>query len=195
MEQKQPHDAVGMPEEIQQFERERRARERRIREAEEEHAATLRREYEKAKTVDVIEDLHHDRSYRHYEDISDQHRRNKYLDHQTDVTIKTEAALVDNSLKMHGASVDGAIQWQRHNNHMAMGVNAAHVQRDIKMQRHAVDVTIGREAAQLNRSIAIQHHNDGMAMASQQRGAQLAHMRNEHRHVMQQRKDHGMLNQ
>ncbi|KAK3501404.1 hypothetical protein B0T13DRAFT_198033 [Neurospora crassa] len=194
MEQKQPHDAVGMPEEIQQFERERRARERRIREAEEEHAATLRREYEKAKTVDVIEDLHHNRSYRHYEDISDQHRRNKYLDHHTDVTIKTEAALVDNSLKMHGASVDNAIQWQRHNNHMAMGVNAAHVQRDIQMQRHAVDMTIGRDAAQLNRSIAIRHHNDGMIMASQQRGAQLAHMRHEHHQVIQQRKDHGVIN-
>ena len=194
MEQKQPHDAVGMPEEIQQFERERRARERRIREQEEEHAAALRREFEKAKTVDVIEDLHHDRSYRHYENISDQHRRNKYLDHQTEITIKTEAALVDNSLKLQGANVDGTIQWQHHNNHMVMGVNAAHVQRDIRIQRHAVDMNIGREAAHLNRSIAIQHHNDGMVMASQQRGTALAHMRHEHRQVMQQRKDHGMLN-
>lgn len=194
MEQKQPHDAVGMPEEIQQFERERRARERRIREQEEEHAAALRREFEKAKTVDVIEDLHHDRSYRHYEHISDQHRRNKYLDHQTELTIKTEAALVDNSLKVQTASVDGQIQWQAHNNHLAMGVAAATVQRDMRAQRHHLDLQIGAEAAQLNRSIALQHHADGMAIASQQRGAALAHMRQEHHQVMQQRKDHGMLN-
>ena len=146
IEERQPHDAVGMPDEIREYERERRARERRNRDAEEEHAAFLRREAEKALNVDQIEDMHHGRGVRHRYEVSEQQRRLRRLEHDDVLVMKAEEHINDSDLKVDGAQVDSAIKWQRHNDELAMTtqkkINDANLESGVKWLRHNDDSVI-----------------------------------------------------
>ncbi|KAK0635986.1 hypothetical protein B0T17DRAFT_650881 [Bombardia bombarda] len=116
----QPMDAVGLPEEIKEYERERQAWERRNRQAEEEHTNYLRRETEKAYTVDHIEDLHHNRSVRHNDDLTVQQLSHMRLGHNQVLTMTTEQHLNKSLIKAEEAQLDSSIRRLHHNDELSM---------------------------------------------------------------------------
>ncbi|AEO63045.1 uncharacterized protein THITE_40294 [Thermothielavioides terrestris NRRL 8126] len=120
MEETQPPDAVGLPEEIREYERERRARERQNRLMEEEHANTIRREREKAIALAQLEDDKHYRTLQHREDVSQQQRRHRGLDHHQAILMAAEKHHNDSQIKLSQAAVNSTIRWQRHNDDIAM---------------------------------------------------------------------------
>jgi hypothetical protein len=120
MEETQPSDAVGLPEEIREFERERRARERQKRLQEEEHAATLRREREKAQTYLQLRDEEHSMTLRQSDELSQQQRRHRGLDHQQSLQLKAEAHHVNAEIRTSEANLHSSIRWQRHADDLAM---------------------------------------------------------------------------
>ncbi|KAK4164315.1 hypothetical protein QBC43DRAFT_49554 [Cladorrhinum sp. PSN259] len=120
MEEEQPVDAVGLPEEIREYERERRLWEQHNRRVEEIHANEIRRETEKAHAVAHIEDLTHSRSLRHREEASQQQRRHRGLDHQQAIMTKAVTHHNDSNIRVSEANVNSRVRWQRHNDDMAM---------------------------------------------------------------------------
>ncbi|KAK3370569.1 hypothetical protein B0H63DRAFT_552646 [Podospora didyma] len=130
LEETQPSDAVGLPEEILEFERERRARERRIQQMEEEHAVHLRRELEKARNLGHIEDEHHGRDIRHREELTRQQLRLRGLEHNQVIIMKSEMHHNDVQIKTSEANLHSGIRWQHHNDDMSM----ISQKRDAKMQ-------------------------------------------------------------
>ncbi|KAK3984415.1 hypothetical protein QBC44DRAFT_337035 [Cladorrhinum sp. PSN332] len=120
MEETQPSDAVGLPEEIREYERERRLWEQQNRRAEEAHASQLRRETEKAHNVAHIEDLSHSRSLRHRDESSQQQRRHRGLDHQQAMMTKAEMHHNDANIRISESNVNSQVRWQRYNDDMAM---------------------------------------------------------------------------
>lgn len=120
IEQTQPPDAVGLPEEIRDYERDRRARERQKRLVEEDHANTIRREREKAIALAQLEADKHQRTIQQREDISHQQRRHRGLDHHQTIQMKAEKHHTDSQIKLGEASVHSSVRWQKHTDDMAM---------------------------------------------------------------------------
>ncbi|KAK3941038.1 Inversin [Diplogelasinospora grovesii] len=140
MEQTQPHDAVGMPEEIMQYEPDRREWERRNRRAEEEHAAELRREKEKALAKVSVEDLRHETSIWHGEELSQQERRLRGLDHNQVIQINAEKHHNDAQIKSSGAALESSIRWHRHKDDLAMSTQKRDV--DLHYRQKALERTL-----------------------------------------------------
>ncbi|KAL2263556.1 hypothetical protein VTK26DRAFT_6204 [Humicola hyalothermophila] len=120
IEEIQPPDAVGLPDEIRDYERERRARERRNLLLEQEHATRLRHERERALTKGELSDDHHARELRQQEERSQQQRRQRGLDHQQAVLLASEKHHNDAQIRVSDANVTSQIRWQRHNDTLAM---------------------------------------------------------------------------
>ncbi|KAG7289241.1 hypothetical protein NEMBOFW57_005606 [Staphylotrichum longicolle] len=120
IEQIQPPDAVGLPEEIRDYERDRRARERQNRLVEEDHANTIRREREKAIALAQLEDDKHHRTIQQREDIALQKRRHRGLDHHQTIQMSAEKHHNDSQIKLSSATVHSSIRWQRHADEQAM---------------------------------------------------------------------------
>ncbi|KAK3374277.1 hypothetical protein B0T24DRAFT_704563 [Lasiosphaeria ovina] len=109
LEETQPPDAVGLPEEILEFERERRARDRQIKQQEEEHANELRREMEKAQNVGHIR-----------EELTQQQLRHRGLEHKQSITMDVEKHYNNAHIKISEADVDSGVRWLRHNDDLSM---------------------------------------------------------------------------
>ncbi|KAK4174355.1 hypothetical protein QBC36DRAFT_357751 [Triangularia setosa] len=120
IEEAQPPDAVGLPEEIRDYERERRAWEQRNRRFEENHGNDLRRVTEKAQVHAQIEDQKHNRSLRYRDEHSQQGRKERSLNHQQTTFLKAERHHNDSQIKTSEANVHSGIRWQKHNDSMAM---------------------------------------------------------------------------
>lgn len=120
IEEVQPPDAVGLPEEIRDYERGRRARERQNRLLDEDHAATLRRERERAHAHLQLRDEEHTLKLRQSDELSEQKRRHRGLDHQQAVQLKAEAHHVASDIRAGEANVTSQLRWQRHRDDMAM---------------------------------------------------------------------------
>ncbi|KAL2195244.1 hypothetical protein P885DRAFT_70818 [Corynascus similis CBS 632.67] len=120
IEETQPPDAVGLPEEIRDYEREKRARERQKRLVEEDHANTIRREREKAIALAQLEADKHHRTIQQREDISLQKRRHRGLEHHQTIQMKAEKHHADAQIKLSAASVHSSIRWQKHTEGLTM---------------------------------------------------------------------------
>ncbi|KAL2176478.1 uncharacterized protein P884DRAFT_245704 [Thermothelomyces heterothallicus CBS 202.75] len=120
IEETQPHDAVGLPEEIRDYERERRARERQRRLVEEEHASAIRREREKAAAVAQLEADKHHHTVQQREELSQQQRRHRGLDHHQAIQMKAEKHHAEAQIKLSAAGVHSSIRWQKHADDLAM---------------------------------------------------------------------------
>ena len=167
MEQRQPPDAVGLPEEIRDFERDRRARERQNRLVEEEHANAIRREREKAIARGQLEDDKHHRTIQQREDISQQQRRHRGLDHQQSVQLNAEKHHTDAQIKLSSAAVHSTIRWQRHHDDATMSAqkrdadlshrHQAHHQR---LDQRRDKLTLEAEAKDLRHARSLAHMHD-----------------------------------
>ncbi|KAK4118784.1 hypothetical protein N657DRAFT_583008 [Parathielavia appendiculata] len=120
IEEAQPPDAVGLPEEIRDYERDRRARQRQNRLMEEEHANKIRREREKAIAIAQLEDDKHYRMIQHREDDSQQQRRHRGLDHHQTIQMSAEKHHNDAQIKLSAANVYSQVRWQKHTDDLAM---------------------------------------------------------------------------
>ncbi|KAK0660101.1 hypothetical protein QBC41DRAFT_236864 [Cercophora samala] len=120
IEETQPPDAVGLPEEIRDYERERRAWEQRNRRVEESHGSELRRVTEKAQVHAQIEDQKHSRSVRYRDEHSQQGLKERSLNHQQTTFFKAERHHNDSQIKISEANVHSGIRWQKHNDSQAM---------------------------------------------------------------------------
>jgi hypothetical protein len=171
IEEPQPPDAVGLPEEIRDFERARRARERQKRLVEEEHANAIRRQREKALARAQLADDRHQRSIQQREDVSQQARRHRGLDHHQHIQLRAEQHHADAQLALSEARVRSQIRWQTHADTQAMRAQTRDADLTHQHQTHAQRLAQRRDAAALE------------AAASDQRHAQsLAHMRDAMRH-------------
>lgn len=120
IEEVQPPDAVGLPEDILEYERGRRERERRNRLAEEDHINAIRREREKAQVIGQIKDEHHARDLRQREERSQQKRRHRGLDHHQAVLLQADRYYNDSQIRTNEAHLDSHLRWRRHNDDLAM---------------------------------------------------------------------------
>ncbi|KAK4679863.1 hypothetical protein QC764_207850 [Podospora pseudoanserina] len=120
IEETQPADAVGLPEEIRDYERERRAWEQRNRRVEESHGNELRRVTEKATVHAQIEEQKHSRSVRYKEEHSQQGRKERSLNHQQATFLKADRHQNDSQIKISEANVQSGVRWQKHNDNLAM---------------------------------------------------------------------------
>ncbi|KAK4238268.1 hypothetical protein C8A03DRAFT_33722 [Achaetomium macrosporum] len=178
MEETQPPDAVGLPEEIRDYERDRRARERQNRLVEEDHANTIRREREKAIALAQLEDDKHYRSIQHREDISQQQRRHRGLEHHQAILMNAEKHHNDSQIKMSEANVQSTIRWQHHNDDLAMLSQKRDADLSHRQQTHQQRLDQRRDKA------ALDHVDKDLRHARS-----LAHMRDMHRQKWQERED------
>jgi ankyrin repeat protein len=189
MEETQPPDAVGMPEEIREYERERRARERQKRLIEEDHANTIRREREKALALAQLEDDKHHRTIQQRDDISQQHRRHRGLDHHQTIQLKSETHHNDSQIKLSAATVHSTIRWQHHTDALAMRTENHTTALAHHHLTHTQHLTHRRDKLALDSEAHTQHlthHRTKLALtadATAHRHAQaLAHLQNTHHH-------------
>lgn len=176
MEQPQPPDAVGLPEEIRDYERDRRARERQNRLVEEEHANAIRREREKAIALGQLEDDKHHRSIQQREDMSQQQRRHRGLDHQQKVQLTAEKHHTDAQIQLSSAAVHSTIRWQRHHDDATMSAHKRDADLSHRHQAHhqSLDqrrnkLALEAEAKTLRQAHSLAHMRDVQRQKSQVR--------------------------
>ncbi|KAL2162977.1 hypothetical protein VTH06DRAFT_6813 [Thermothelomyces fergusii] len=117
----QPPDAVGLPEEIQDYERERRAREHQRRLAEEDHASAIRREREKAAALARLEADTHHRTAQQREELAQQHRRrHRALAHQHELPTTAEKHHAEARIKLGAAAAQSGFRWPKHADELAV---------------------------------------------------------------------------
>ncbi|KAK3903660.1 hypothetical protein C8A05DRAFT_32602 [Staphylotrichum tortipilum] len=172
IEQPQPPDAVGLPEEIRDHERERRARERQNRLIEEDHANTIRREREKAIALAQLELDKHNRTIQQHEDISQQQRRHRGLDHNQTIQMKAERHHNDSQIKLSNANVHSTIRWQHHADSTAMLAQKRDADLAHREQIHAQRLDRRRDKATLEEAVADMRH--ARALAQQREAAEQA---------------------
>ncbi|KAK4152020.1 hypothetical protein C8A00DRAFT_35336 [Chaetomidium leptoderma] len=178
MEEAQPPDAVGLPEEIRDYERDRRARERQKRLMEEDHANTIRREREKAIALAQLEDDKHHRTIQHREDSSQQQRRHRGMDHHQTIQMKAEKHHNDAQIKLGEANVHSSIRWQRHHDGQAMLSQKRDADLAHRHHSHHQRLDQRRDKA------ALDHQAKDLRQARS-----LAHMGDVHRQKWQERED------
>ncbi|KAK4202061.1 ankyrin repeat-containing domain protein [Triangularia verruculosa] len=120
IEETQPPDAVGLPEEIRDYERERRAWEQRNRRMEESHGNEIRRVTERAQVHERLEDQKHNRSVRYRDAHSQQRRKERSLDHHQATFLQAEKHHTDSQIRISESNVQSGIRWQKHNDSLAM---------------------------------------------------------------------------
>lgn len=200
MEETQPPDAVGMPEEIREYERDRRARERQKRLIEEDHANTIRREREKAIALAQLEEDKHHRAIQQREDISQQHRRHRGLDHNQTIQMKSEAHHNDSQIKLSAATVHSTIRWQHHTDDLAMRSEKHHTNLAHQHLTHTQHLTQRRDKLALDAEATahrhaqhLTHRRDKLALESEttalRHAQQLTHQQNTHRQRHQAREE------
>ncbi|KAK0739470.1 ankyrin repeat-containing domain protein [Apiosordaria backusii] len=170
IEETQPPDAVGLPEDIRDYERERRAWEQRNRRAEESHGNDLRRVTEKAQVYAQIEDQTHSRSVRYRDEHSQQRRKERSLDHQQTTFLKADRHHNDSHIKISEANVQSGIRWQKHNDNLAMTDQKRSASLAHRQQIHVQHI---EERRQKN-NVALEHKELRHAKS-------LAHMQDIHR--------------
>ncbi|KAK4141212.1 uncharacterized protein C8A04DRAFT_31186 [Dichotomopilus funicola] len=169
IEETQPHDAVGLPEEIRDYERDRRARERQNRFVEEDHANTIRREREKAIALAQLQDDSLARTLSQREALSQQTRRHRGLDHTQSIQMRAEQHHTDAQIQLSSANVDSTIRRHHHADTLAMAA-----------EHHAANLAMGTDY----HTATINHRRDHIALtatATDLRNAtSLAHLQSLH---------------
>ena len=167
MEQQQPHDAVGLPAQIQAFEDARRARERRLQIEQQDHSLALQRDSEKVHHRVRMGDLENDMVVRHGDAITMQSLRRRGLEHTQGVQIATEKHQTDTNIAISAADTISQIQWQKH--------------RDVQGMR-AEERTADLNHTQVTREADLNH-------ISRKRAAKLDHTRQRHIQQLENRKE------
>lgn len=195
IEEPQPPDAVGLPDEIRDYERDRRARERRNALLEQEHATKLRHERERALNKGELSDDRHARDLRQREERSQQQRHHRGLDHHQAILLASEKHHNDAQIRISDANVASQIRWQSHNDALTMksqtrAANLAH--RQLTTQQRLEE----REARHAQ---AIAHRRDAHAQkwqeAEELHAQKLEYMRQRGREEDERRKIRQILGQ
>ncbi|KAK4187013.1 hypothetical protein QBC35DRAFT_385918 [Podospora australis] len=159
----QPLDAVGLPEEICEYERERRAWEQRARREEELHNRELRRVAEKAQNLAQIEDQTHTRSVRHLDERSQQLRKHRGLDHHQEILLRAEKHHNDANIRISDANTNSSIRWQQHNDHLAMLAQKRDASMVHRQRVHVQHIEERRTKAQVNDELRELRHVKSLA--------------------------------
>ncbi|KAK0727667.1 hypothetical protein B0T26DRAFT_822245 [Lasiosphaeria miniovina] len=151
LEETQPPDAVGLPEEILEFERERRARDRQIKQQEEEHTNELRREMEKAQNVGHIR-----------EELTQQQLRHRGLEHKQLITMDMEKHYNNAHIKISEADVDSGVRWLRHNDDLSMTSEKRAADMEFRQRAYQQNVAEVAESERLAHVIRDHRHHQTM---------------------------------
>ncbi|KAH8847759.1 hypothetical protein MCOR27_001881 [Pyricularia oryzae] len=112
--EQQPVDAVGMPDEIREQEKERRARRLRQQREDDDHSRRLRMEEETTMHELRLSGARRFAEYDHTDRLADQHRRNRGLDHALDMQIELDKHLNGSTIRKGEADTTAAIEWNQH---------------------------------------------------------------------------------
>ncbi|TLD31104.1 hypothetical protein PspLS_02470 [Pyricularia sp. CBS 133598] len=112
--EQQPVDAVGMPDEIREQEKERRARRLRQQREDDDHARRLRMEEETTMHELRLSGARRFAEYDHTDRLADQHRRNRGLDHALDMQIELDKHINASTIRKGEADTTAAIEWNQH---------------------------------------------------------------------------------
>jgi hypothetical protein len=190
----QPPDAVGLPEEIRDYERDRRARERQKRLLEEDHANTIRREREKAIALAQLEDDKHHRTIQHREDISQQQRRHRGLDHHQAIQMSAEKHHTDAQIKLSTANVHSQVRWQKHTDDLVMlsqkrdaDLSHRHQAHHQRLDQRRDKIALDTEARDLRQARSLAHLREIQRQRWQEREDKLAQqLTHENRRMIQE---------
>ncbi|KAI6354397.1 hypothetical protein MCOR25_008623 [Pyricularia grisea] len=112
--EQQPVDAVGMPDEIREQEKERRARRLRQQREDDDHTRRLRMEEETTMHELRLSGARRFAEYDHSDRLADQQRRNRGLDHALDMQIELDKHLNTSTIRKGEADTTAAIEWNKH---------------------------------------------------------------------------------
>lgn len=130
----QPHDAVGLPPQIQDLERERRARHLQLQLEEEAHQAALRREAEQADQRARLAEAQHSTALRH-----------RGQEHSQDIRLDAEKHHHRANVLLSEAGTQSKIEWARHRDREGMTAETRNNDLAHRERVHGVYITEQRE--------------------------------------------------